>query len=99
VALAQGQPQETIARRFSQDGRAFSRQNVHSHYHRHMQVIDRAVLEAATCQLADRATANWQAQWSAIFDAFEERVAEAGRPTGLVLPRTGASDDEYRVEA
>ena len=64
-----------------------------------MQVIDRAVLEAATCQLADRATANWQAQWSAIFDAFEERVAEAGRPTGLVLPRTGASDDEYRVEA
>ena len=39
VALAQGQRQEAVARRFSRNGQAFSRQNVNSHYHRHMQVI------------------------------------------------------------
>ena len=47
VALAQGQRQEAVARRFSRNGQAFSRQNVNSHYHRHMQVIERAVVERA----------------------------------------------------
>ena len=48
VALAQDQPQETVARRFSRNGQSFSRQNIHTHYHKHMEVIDRAVSEAAT---------------------------------------------------
>lgn len=47
VALAEGQSQELIARRFSRDGQTFSRQNIHSHYHKHMQVIEQAVLEVA----------------------------------------------------
>jgi hypothetical protein len=47
VALAQGQAQESVARRFSRDNQAFSRQNIHSHYRHHMQVIDRAVAEEA----------------------------------------------------
>src|SRR3954468_18943975 len=47
VALARGQRQESVAQRFSRNGRAFSRQNVNSHYHRHMQVIQRAVVEKA----------------------------------------------------
>jgi hypothetical protein len=54
VALAQGQPQETVARRFSRDEQAFSRQNIHSHYRRHMQVVDRAVTEAAARRMRDR---------------------------------------------
>jgi hypothetical protein len=54
VALAEGQPQETVARRFSRNGQAFSRQNIHSHYHRHMQVIDRAVAEAAAERMRNR---------------------------------------------
>ena len=47
VALAEGQSQEAVARCFSRDGQAFSRQNIHSHYRRHMQVIDQAVSAAA----------------------------------------------------
>jgi hypothetical protein len=54
VALAEGQPQETVARRFSRNGQAFSRQNIHSHYRRHMQVIDRAVTEAAAGRMRNR---------------------------------------------
>ena len=34
VALAQDQPQETVARRFSRNGQSFSRQNIHTHYHK-----------------------------------------------------------------
>jgi hypothetical protein len=54
VALAQGQPQETVARRFSTDDRRFNRQNIHVHYHNHMEVIDRAVLEVATSRMKHR---------------------------------------------
>jgi hypothetical protein len=54
VALAEGQSQELIARRFSRDGQAFSRQNIHSHYHKHMQVIEQAVLEVALERRRDR---------------------------------------------
>jgi hypothetical protein len=54
VALAQGQPQETVARRFSRNGQSFSRQNIHTHYHKHMEVIDRAVSEAATQRMRGR---------------------------------------------
>ena len=54
VALAEGQSQEAIARRFSRDGQLFNRQNIHSHYHRHMEVIERAVTEAAAAGLRNR---------------------------------------------
>jgi hypothetical protein len=54
VALAQGQPQETVARRFSTEDRTFNRQNIHAHYHNHMEVIDRAVLEVATSRMKHR---------------------------------------------
>jgi hypothetical protein len=54
VALAQGQPQETVARRFSRNEQEFSRQNIHSHYRRHMQVIDRAVTEEAAGRMRHR---------------------------------------------
>jgi uncharacterized protein YaiL (DUF2058 family) len=50
VALAQGQPQQHIARRFSHGEQSFSKQNIHSHYHRHMPVIEKAVAEAAAVQ-------------------------------------------------
>src|SRR6476660_1475132 len=54
VALAVGQSQEAIARRFSRDGQAFSRQNINSHYRRHMEVIGRAVTEAAAERMRGR---------------------------------------------
>jgi hypothetical protein len=47
VALACGQSQESVATRFSRDGRTFNRQNIHTHYHKHMQVLDLAVAEEA----------------------------------------------------
>src|SRR3954447_26275693 len=47
VALARGQSQAYVAARFSQNRQAFNRQNVHTHYHNHMQVLDLAVAEAA----------------------------------------------------
>jgi hypothetical protein len=50
IALAQGQPQQHIARRFSRDGQTFSRQNIHSHYRRHMPVVEKAVAEAAAAR-------------------------------------------------
>jgi high-affinity Fe2+/Pb2+ permease len=54
VALAQAQPQETVARRFSTGDQSFSRQNIHTHYHNHMEVIDRAVSEAAVSRMQHR---------------------------------------------
>ena len=54
VALASGESQEATARRFSRGGQALSRQNIHSHYRRHMEVIDRAVTEAAAGLLRNR---------------------------------------------
>jgi hypothetical protein len=47
VTLARGQSQESVATRFSRNGRTFSRLNIHTHYHKHMQVIDLAVAEEA----------------------------------------------------
>jgi hypothetical protein len=54
VALAEGQAQEGVARRFSRNGQEFSKQNIHSHYRRHMDVIDRAVTEVATARMRGR---------------------------------------------
>lgn len=53
VALAQGQPQERVARRFSRGAQKFSKQNIHTHYHKHMQVIEKAVAEAAAAEGRD----------------------------------------------
>jgi hypothetical protein len=47
VALIEGQSREVLARRFSTGKMKLNRQNLHSHYHGHMQVIDRAVAEQA----------------------------------------------------
>jgi hypothetical protein len=47
VALARGQSQESVATRFSRNGQSFSRQNIHTHYHKHMQVLELAVAEEA----------------------------------------------------
>lgn len=47
VALARGQSQGYVATRFSRNGQTFSRQNIHTHYHKHMPVLDLAVAEAA----------------------------------------------------
>lgn len=47
VALVQGRGQDTIARVYTRNGQQFSRQNIHTHYHRHMQVVDRATVERA----------------------------------------------------
>ena len=54
VALAERQSRELIAQRFSRNGQTFSRQNMHSHYHNHMAVVDRAVAEAAAARLRNR---------------------------------------------
>jgi hypothetical protein len=167
VALAQGQSQEAIARRFSRNGQVFSRQNVNSHHHRHMQVIERAVVEKAAergnrmldvgtaIEIEDQNERNralmreqvsaqiennqlkWsvrdvmafieqdarlgeqrnaallegfmgeagafaeavqsvvpQAQWQAIVDEFDERMAKDGWPTGLMHPREGSLGEE-----
>jgi hypothetical protein len=47
VALVQGQSQERIARAFTGGDQAFSRQNIHSHYRRHMQVVSKETVEEA----------------------------------------------------
>jgi hypothetical protein len=47
VALVQGQSQERIARAFTCGDQAFSRQNIHSHYRRHMQVVAKETVEEA----------------------------------------------------
>jgi hypothetical protein len=47
VALARGRSQASVATRFSRDGQAFNRQNINTHYHKHMEVLDRAVAEEA----------------------------------------------------
>ncbi|MDX6370979.1 MAG: hypothetical protein QOG93_2481 [Gaiellaceae bacterium] len=47
VALVQGQSQERIARAFTRGDQAFSRQNIHSHYRRHMQVVAKETVEEA----------------------------------------------------
>ena len=47
VALARGQSQQSVATRFSRNGQTFSRQNVNTHYHKHMQVLELAVAEEA----------------------------------------------------
>jgi hypothetical protein len=47
IALARGQSQESVATRFSRHGQSFNRQNIHNHYHKHMQVLDLAVAEEA----------------------------------------------------
>ena len=54
VALAERQSREIIAKRFSRNGQAFSRQNLHVHFHNHMRVVDRAVVEAAAARLRNR---------------------------------------------
>ena len=54
VALAEGHPQVIVARRFSRNGQSFSRQNIHSHYRNHMQVIERAVAEVAAERMRNR---------------------------------------------
>jgi hypothetical protein len=54
VALAENQAQDAVARRFSQNGQEFSKQNIHSHYRRHMGVIDRAVIEVASARMRGR---------------------------------------------
>jgi hypothetical protein len=52
--LAQGQAQQTVARRFSRNGQAYSKQNIHTHYRSHMPVIERAVTEVATARMQGR---------------------------------------------
>jgi hypothetical protein len=47
VALIEGQSREVLARRFSTAAVRLNRQNLHTHYHGHMRVIDRAVAEQA----------------------------------------------------
>jgi hypothetical protein len=54
VALAEGQAQQTVARRFSRGGQAYSKQNIHTHYRSHMPVIERAIAEVATARMRGR---------------------------------------------
>jgi hypothetical protein len=54
LALAERQAQQTVARRFSRDGRQYSKQNINTHYRSHMEVIERAVTEVATARMHGR---------------------------------------------
>jgi hypothetical protein len=51
VALAEGQAQQAVARRFSRDGQTYNKQNIHTHYRSHMPVIERAIADAAAARM------------------------------------------------
>jgi hypothetical protein len=54
VALAERQSQSSVAHRFSRNGQTFNKQNIHSHYRNHMEVIQRAVAEEAATRMRRR---------------------------------------------
>ena len=50
LALLVGGSRQAIADRFSVGGEVFNRQNIHTHFHHHMQVIDRALIDLAVAE-------------------------------------------------